>query len=299
MSKEPEIIFSQYLRENPRISYVEPDDPWLVQKLTSTIEVIFGRRQIERIYRELKKAPFSVETFFDEAFQNTGITPNLSLEQIDKIPREGRLVFVANHPFGLVDGMTLCKIALLARGDFKILINSLLCQDKDLAPYFLPIDFANSKTAIKNNIEVKKAAKRSIEAGVPVLIFPSGMVSTADRGGFGKVRELPWTTFAAKLIKETHADVVPVYFSGGNSRRFHLASHISEPLRMALLLNEVVKRFNKPVVTEVGDPIPWGELEKCESRQDLTDFLYGRVQSLAISPTLSKEQQARTASGFA
>ena len=68
---------------------------------------------------------------------------------------------------------------------------------------------------------------------------------------------------------------------------------------MALLLNEVVKRFNKPVVTEVGDPIPWGELEKCESRQDLTDFLYGRVQSLAISPTLRKEQQARAASGVA
>lgn len=240
-----------------------------------------------------------METFFDEAFLNTGITPNLSVEQIDKIPREGRLVFVANHPFGLVDGMTLCKIALLARGDFKILINSLLCQDKDLAPYFLPIDFANSKTAIKNNIEVKKAAKRSIEAGVPVLIFPSGMVSTADRGGFGKVRELPWTTFAAKLIKETHADVVPVYFSGGNSRRFHLASHISEPLRMALLLNEVVKRFNKPVVTEVGDPIPWRELEKCESRQDLTDFLYGRVQSLAVSPALRKEKQARSVSSFA
>ena len=188
--------------------------------------------------------------------------------------------------------MTLCKIALLARGDFKILINSLLCQDKDLAPYFLPVDFSHSKTAIKNNIEVKKAAKRSIEAGVPVLIFPSGMVSTADRGGFGKVRDLPWTTFAAKLIRETQADVVPVYFSGVNSRRFHLASHVAEPLRMALLLNEVVKRFGKPIVTEVGDPIPWSELEVFESRQDLTDFLYGRVQSLARPLARSSEKYA-------
>ena len=62
---------------------------------------------------------------------------------------------------------------------------------------------------------------------------------------------------------------------------------------MALLLNEVVKRFDKPVVTEVGDTIPWSELEKFETRQDLTDFLYGRVQSLAISPALSSENQAR------
>ena len=155
MLNQPDKIFSQYLRENPRISYVEPDDPWLVQKLTSTIEVIFGRRRLERIYRELKKTPFSIETFFDEAFRNTGITPNLSLEQIDKIPREGRLVFVANHPFGLVDGMTLCKIALLARGDFKILINSLLCQDKDLAPYFLPVDFDAQITAVVYHYKYK------------------------------------------------------------------------------------------------------------------------------------------------
>ena len=139
MSKEPDRIFSQYLRENPRISYVEPDDPWLVQKLTSTIEVIFGRRRLEGIYRELKKAPFSVETFFDKAFQNTGITPNLNLEQIDKIPREGRLVFVANHPFGLVDGMTLCKIALLARGDFKILIIPCFARTRTLLPTSCPL----------------------------------------------------------------------------------------------------------------------------------------------------------------
>ena len=125
---------------------------------------------------------------------------------------------------------------------------------------------ANTNEAIKN--------------GIPLVIFPSGHVSTADRFGFGKVVDAPWTTFAAKLIKESNATVVPIFFRGQNSRLFHVASHISMAFRSALLLNEARKRFGKTVEIEIGDPIPWRENEAFTKRKDLTDFLYAKVQSL-------------------
>lgn len=285
--------FETYVRDDPRISYVQPDDPWLVRQFITSIEVMFGRRKIESIYRQLKRQPFSIEDFFDAAFAATNIQPSFDSEQIAKIPKKGPLVFVANHPFGVVDGMALCKMALQARGNFRILIHAMLCQDRDLAPYFLPIDFRETKAALKNNIHAKRLALEYLNQDIPILIFPSGLVSTADRKGFGRVVDAPWTTFAAKLIRDANAAVVPVYFHGQNSRRFHIASHVAEPLRMALLLNEVLKKFGQNLPAEIGEPLPWSTLESYDSRQALTDFLYQKVQQLAPQAKLRNSRLLR------
>ena len=148
--------FAAYVRKDPKISYVQPDDPWLTRHTISAIEHAFGRKHIERIYKNLKKGPFDVARFFDEAFNATRIERRYLGVDPATISDEGPLVFVANHPFGIVDGLALCDIALQARGDFRIMIHSLLCQDKDLAPYFLPVDFNLTKAAMKNNIRAKK-----------------------------------------------------------------------------------------------------------------------------------------------
>ena len=285
--------FETYVRDQPRISYVQPDDPWPVRQFIASIEVMFGRRKIESIYRELKRNPFVIDEFFDAAFTATNIQPTFNTEQISKIPKQGPLVFVANHPFGVIDGMALCKIALQARGNFRILIHAMLCQDRDLAPYFLPIDFRETKAALKNNIHAKRSALEYLNQDIPILIFPAGFVSTADRRGFGRVVDAPWTTFAAKLIRDANAAVVPVFFHGQNSRRFHVASHVAEPLRMALLLNEALKKFGHSVSAEIGDPLLWDTLATFDSRQTLTDYLYEKVQVLAPTPTARKSRLIR------
>ena len=281
--------FAEYVREDPRISYVQPDDPWFVKQLITTIEGALGRRKIESIYRGLKQGPFDIQAFFQEAFAVTDIELVYDQHRLASIPRTGPLVFVANHPYGVIDGMALCDMALKARGNFRILIHAMLCQDKDLAPYFLPIDFRLTKAAMKNNIRAKKMAQEFLAQDIPILIFPSGFVSTANKKGFGTVVDAPWTTFAAKLIRDAQANVVPVYFEGQNSRRFHLASHIAEPLRMALLLNEAKNKFGKSIKAYLGDTLPWETLEPFEGRQALTDHLYDQVQQLA--PALPAKKQ--------
>jgi putative hemolysin len=281
---QPELdpAFTAYVRDEPKITYVQPEDPWLTRQVISSVERLFGRKEIETIYQQLKAEPFAVERFFTAAFEATRIDCRYNATKLKEIPADGPLVFVANHPFGIVDGMALCDMALKARGDFRILINSLLCQDKDLAQYFLPVDFHPTKEAMKNNIRIKKVAQECLADNIPVLIFPSGFVSTADKKGFGNVVDAPWTTFAAKLIRDAQASVVPIYFRGQNRRAFHLASHIAEPLRMALLLSEARNRFGKPLHAVVGDTLDWSTLSEFENRQTLTDCLYQQVQSLAL-----------------
>ncbi|MEQ8313454.1 MAG: lysophospholipid acyltransferase family protein [Gammaproteobacteria bacterium] len=272
--------FYSYLRNPPRLSYTNPDDSWIKRQLVSSLEVMFGRNKIESVYYRLKDNNFSIQSFFEAALAEANIKVRYDLEKLNAIPQHGPLMFVANHPFGVVDGVILCDLALKARGDFRILLNSLLCQDRQLAPFFLPIDFEDSRDAVKTNIRSKQLALQHLSRDVPVLIFPSGMVSTAGKFGFGSVVDAPWTTFAAKIIREANATVVPIYFHGRNSRKFHLASHIAKPLRMALLVHEALRMFGQQIDVTIGDPIGWSELESFGGRVALTSHLYGRVQAL-------------------
>ena len=272
--------FRSYLREPPRISYTNPDDTWLVRHFVSSIEILLGRNKIEAVYNNLKDEQFNLTTFFSSALKETKITAKYDLEKLQAVPKTGPLMFVANHPFGVVDGIVLCDMALRVRGDLRIMLHSLLCQDSQLAQFFLPIDFQETKKALKTNIRSKQLALEFLSQDIPVLIFPSGMVSTADKFGFGTVRDAPWTTFAAKIIREARATVVPIFFHGQNSRKFHVASHIGEPFRMAMLVHEAINKFGKTVEIEIGEPLTWERLADRGGRQQLTDYLYQQVQSL-------------------
>ena len=272
--------FRSDLREPPRISYTNPDDTWLVRHFVSSIEILLGRNKIEAVYNNLKDEQFNLTTFFSSALKETKITAKYDLEKLQAVPKTGPLMFVANHPFGVVDGIVLCDMALRVRGDLRIMLHSLLCQDSQLAQFFLPIDFQETKQALKTNIRSKQLALEFLSQDIPVLIFPSGMVSTADKFGFGTVRDAPWTTFAAKIIREARATVVPIFFHGQNSRKFHVASHIGEPFRMAMLVHEAINKFGKTVEIEIGEPLTWSHLADRGGRQQLTDYLYQQVQSL-------------------
>ena len=57
---------SGYVQEKPTLTYVQPSDPWLVQKFISSVEILFGRRKIEALYDQLKEKPFNVESFFQQ-----------------------------------------------------------------------------------------------------------------------------------------------------------------------------------------------------------------------------------------
>ena len=272
--------FRSYLREPPRISYTNPDDTWLVRHFVSSIEILLGRNKIEAVYNNLKDEQFNLTTFFSSALKETKITAKYDLEKLQAVPKTGPLMFVANHPFGVVDGIVLCDMALRVRGDLRIMLHSLLCQDSQLAQFFLPIDFQETKQALKTNIRSKQLALEFLSQDIPVLIFPSGMVSTADKFGFGSVRDAPWSTFAAKIVREARATVVPIFFHGQNSRKFHVASHIGEPFRMAMLVHEAINKFGKTVEIEIGEPLTWERLADRGGRQQLTDYLYQQVQSL-------------------
>lgn len=201
-------------------------------------------------------------------------------------PRDPRrpLLMVANHPFGVPDG-----IAILALGErlgrpVKILINTDLLRIPEMAPFSLPIDFSESRDAMRINAASGREAVARLQAGETIAIFPSGGVATAG-WPFGPAGDLPWKTFAAKLVHKARADVAPLYFAGQNSWLFQAASQVSLFLRLSLLVPEALRRVGRPLEVHAGPILPYEDLEPVTDRRALTDLLRRRIFALAPAGT--------------
>jgi len=206
------------------------------------------------------------------------------------------LVIIANHPFGIGDGIAVLSMAEQLGRPFRILINSALLKIDEIKPYSLPIDFQESREALKSNLAVRQEALQLLKQGVTIVVFPGGGVATAPHG-FGKAQDLPWKLFPARLVQEARASVIPLHFSGQNGRLFHIVSgpmnmvdednrlkrmvgQLSLTLRTSLLIREFVLLSGKSISVRIGRIVPWSELEPLRDRKQLIAHLHRAVFSL-------------------
>lgn len=203
---------------------------------------------------------------------------------LENIPAGGPLVVVANHPYGILDGLMLGQILSERRqGEFRILAHKVFRRAEDLDRVILPISFDETKSALAENLATRKLALQYLAVGGAIGVFPGGTVSTAAKP-FSRPMDPGWRTFTAKMIGKSGATVVPVWFEGANSRLFQVASHLHCTLRMALLLKEFRRRTDEPVRIVVGEPIESQEIDaRARDPKAMMDFL--RRRTYALSPT--------------
>ncbi|WP_460273881.1 lysophospholipid acyltransferase family protein [Celeribacter sp. ULVN23_4] len=214
-----------------------------------------------------------------------GLTLDVARGALGNIPTEGPLVVVANHPYGILDGLMLGHILSLTRGDFRILAHRVFRRAEDLDKVILPISFDETKEALALNLETRKEALRYLAEGGCIGVFPGGTVSTSAKP-LGPPLDPMWRAFTAKMVAKSGATVVPICFDGANSRLFQLASHVHATLRMGLLIREFRRSLGTPVRVAIGAPI--GPERLAEFRGDskkLMDFLRAETYSLSSKPS--------------
>lgn len=265
--------------EKVKLTYAEEDDPFLKKLVIETIEFLTGRPRLERLYNEAH-AIENIEHAerWKAVLDKLELNIRYSKQQLSKIPKDVPLVLIANHPFGVVDGLTFGYLAALARPNFKILVNGVLEHDHMLQAYLLPVDFRETREAMKTNINTKNEAIKMLNEGGTIVIFPSGGVATASKV-FNKPTDFEWKNFLLKLIHKPKSTVVPLYFHGRNSRLFHIASFINMNLRLGLLLNEIRNKMGKNVDVTIGEPIAYETMAQIP-RKELLAFLRKETMKL-------------------
>lgn len=263
-----------------KLTYATKEDSLFKRLLITAIEVATGRPKLERVYQEIKDMNIPPIEIWKTALDKLNISVDYDSAQLTKIPKNEAVIFIANHPFGIVDGLILGYLVSKVRETFVILVNGVLCREELFQSFFLPIDFNPTKEATQTNINTRKKTMERLRTGEALAIFPSGGVATSPKL-WAKAEDLEWKRFVTKIIQMTQATVIPVFVHGQNSWGFQFASHLSMSLRLSLLLREATNKIGKQILINIGDPIPYNSLAHFRNRQELLDFLRRKTFQLS------------------
>jgi putative hemolysin len=234
-------------------------NPWKAGTIRG-MEWLTGKVTLLRLIRRFERMGVPEgQAFWSGALDVMGIGLLTPAEEIARIPAKGPLVVVANHPHGLVDGMVLAELIGRVRTDYRILTRSLLTGVAEIAHFLIPVPFPHEERALEKNLDMRRRAMEHLAGGGAIVLFPAGAVAAA-RTPFGPAVEAEWSPFTAKMIQRSGAAVLPVRFTGQNSRLYQLAALSSATLRQGLLLHEVVHALNRPQRPVIGTAFGPGEL---------------------------------------
>ena len=263
------------------ISYATSANGFMGQFLIRSIENITGRLGLIRRAKDYEKEVARGRNFWEVIVERYNIEINIVKGSFEDIPKEGPVVIVSNHPFGILDGLLMGYILSKTRKDFKIIANRVFRKAKDLDEVVLPISFEENREGNLQNLKTRNEAINFLKAGGIVGIFPGGTVATSAKL-FSRPLDPFWKRFTSKLILKSDATVVPIFFGGSNSRLFQIVSHVSYNLRMALLIREFGMKVDKKVDIGIGKKISSNYLQKYS--KDLDGMMeYLRLQSYSLS----------------
>jgi len=273
------------------LSYVNDSDRLWKRLLIAAIEDLSGRLRVLPAYRHWRRdASASEQQGWQSLLALVGTRLQIDAPAGYHVALRQPVVIIANHPFGIPDGVALMAVAERIGRPYKILVHSDLMRIPEVAAVGLPVDFSRTKSAAATNLRTRAAAYDLLQGGGTVVIFPAGAVATAHRV-FGKAQDFAWQPFVGRLIRRSGAHVLPIYIEGQNSALFQLASRWSETLRLALIVSEARRQIAATIRLRIGPPVAAAELEG-DDRSALRQ-LYRLVHQLApdarAPPTLSSD----------
>lgn len=257
--------------------------PWAragYRGISPLLERLLKIRATNQLYDDSRGNPS--DSFFQSVLQNLGVRYRYSSQEAARIPPEGPVFVISNHPFGGLDGIILGDLLLSIRKDSKLLANYLLLRMAELEPLVFGIDPFGGSSAARYNARSVKESLNWLRDGHLIATFPAGEVSHF-RSSQKRVTDPDWNPVCAKLIQRSGAAVVPLFFSGGNSLFFNCVGTIHPRLRTILLGRELMKKRNSEVSLRIGTPIPASKIAKFSSDKELLDFLRLRTYLLGGS----------------
>lgn len=228
-----------------RVFSIFPSEPrslgekWM-SRMAGPFMALTGLCRLETIHQRIDPQVGPGE-FLRQALADLNIQSVCRPRDVMKVPASGSCVVIANHPFGMADGMVLAEHLLRIRPDVKLMANFLLGRIPQLRSLMIAVDPFEREQSAAANIRPIREAIRWVGQGGLLVVFPAGEVSHFSLSR-GEIADPPWKTALATILRHTRSTVVPVYFQGQNSVGFQIAGLLHPLLRTALLAREFLKK---------------------------------------------------------
>ena len=218
-----------------------------------------------------KNREYTGVDFATHILQDLDVTYNVHFTGASRPTPGGRYIFVSNHPLGGLDGMILISYIGSSMGDVRFIVNDLLMYIKPLAPVFVPV---NKYGRMRH--DNTRLFQETFDSDAQVLYFPAGLCSRLIDG---EITDLEWKkTFVTKAI-ESRRDIVPMFFSGENSRRFYRLANLRKRLGVKfnietfLLPDEMFRKKGTSFDLYIGEPVPYTSLTGEHSHKEWCDII--------------------------
>lgn len=188
--------------------------------------------------------------FVEQVLDYFSFSYTVSDRERENIPPSGKVMIIANHPIGSLDGLALLKLVHEIRSDVRIVANDLLMSLEPLRRLLLPVRVLTGASSREHIQRIH----RSLEEGEAVIMFPSGEVS---RLGLSGIRDGMWYQGFLRMAQRAKAPILPIHISGRNSLPFYIASLLVKPLSTLMLVGQMFHQRRKQISMTIGSIIPY------------------------------------------
>lgn len=266
--------------ELAKASHMRPGDPRI-----ALLTEVSGLKRLERFYNDIEHL-HDLE-FTAAVFQNLDLELDVPAADLEQVPRTGGVVFVANHPYGAIDGLALVKVLGAVRPDLKVMANFLLQQLEPLRERFIGVNPFEQLGSLSSYQGMRQALEH-VKEGHALAVFPAGEVSSW-RNDVKAVADPRWKPSAIKLIQRAGVHVVPVWFDGANSLVFQVLGMINPNLRTLALPTEMLRMRGRKVRMRIGKPIPPNDLAAFSGAEQLARYLRAKTYALGSGVQIRRE----------
>lgn len=174
---------------------------------------------------------------------------------LDRIPANGRLVLVCNHPTGIADGVAVYDALKALRPDICFYANA---DAHRVSPGFdevlIPVEWVEAKRTREKTRATLTLTREALDAERCLAIFPAGRLARKEPDG--TLADPEWMSSAVSIARKYEAPVVPIHVAGPWSAMFHFFHGFSTELRDITLFHELLNKRGREFSLTVGHAIP-------------------------------------------
>lgn len=210
------------------------------------------------------------------------LNQKLSIKGVENIPTYPEsCIFVANHPFGGMDALTILHLLKDVRPDITFIVNDLLMALTNLKEKFVGVNKVGRSAA-----ESLQKVEEQFASGTATFLFPAGLVSRKIEG---EIMDLEWKKTFVTKAKKYKKPVIPVHIDGRLTKRFYRLAKIRKFLgiklniEMFFLVDELFKQENKEVNIVIGAPVLPEIFTRDKTDLEWAQWMKGEVYKLKES----------------